>query len=48
VPKPDPGAVIYVPEKDPNDKKDWAGIVGAVASVIGSVVTIVVVLATSN
>jgi hypothetical protein len=48
VPKPNPGAVIYVPEKDPSDKKDWAGIVGAVASVLLSVTTIIVVLATSN
>jgi protein involved in polysaccharide export with SLBB domain len=48
VPKPEPGAVIYVPERDLTDKKDWAGIVGAVAAVLGSVVTIIVVLSTTN
>ncbi len=43
-PRPVAGAVVFVPEKDPTDKKDFASIFGAVAQVLTSVVTIVVVL----
>jgi polysaccharide export outer membrane protein len=43
--RPDPlaGAVVVVPVKDPNEKKDWAGIAGSVAQVLASLVAIVVV-----
>ncbi|MGQ0649197.1 MAG: SLBB domain-containing protein [Gemmatimonadaceae bacterium] len=44
-PKPGPGSVVYVPERDPNQKRDAAQVVGAVASALGSLVTIIVVLA---
>ncbi|HEX7962595.1 MAG TPA: SLBB domain-containing protein, partial [Terriglobales bacterium] len=43
-PDPLPGAVVVVPTADPNDKKDWTAIAGAVAQIIGSTVAIVVVL----
>jgi protein involved in polysaccharide export with SLBB domain len=31
-PTPDPGAEVFVPGRDPSDKKDWASIVGILAS----------------
>jgi protein involved in polysaccharide export with SLBB domain len=45
-PVPQPGAVVTVPERDPNDKPNWPGILGAIASAITGAVTIIVVLAT--
>ena len=43
--KPDPlaGAMVFVPEKDPEDRKDYVGIFAAVAQVLASIVAIVVV-----
>ncbi len=43
--KPEPlaGAFVFVPEKDPDDRKDYVGIFGAVAQVLASVVAIVVI-----
>jgi protein involved in polysaccharide export with SLBB domain len=46
VPKIQPGATVVVPERDPNDRKDHAAIWGAVASVLASTLTIIVVLVT--
>lgn len=45
-PTPLPGAVVTVPAKDPNDKKDLPGIFGAVAQVVMGAVTVIVLLAT--
>ena len=42
-PKPLPGAVVFVPERDPNDKKDWAGLLGSIAQILASTVAIIVV-----
>jgi protein involved in polysaccharide export with SLBB domain len=42
-PKPEPGGLVYVPERDPNDKKDWAGLLGSIAQILASTVAIVVV-----
>ncbi len=42
-PKPMPGAVVFVPERDPNEKKDWAGLLGSIAQILASTVTIIVV-----
>ena len=42
-PKPDAGSVVVVPSKDPSAKKDWAGIVGAVAQILASTVAIVAI-----
>lgn len=44
MPQPRPGSVVTVPEKDPNDKKDYVAITGAVASVLASTVAIIVAL----
>jgi len=43
-PKPRAGAVVFVPNRDPNDKRDFVGGVTATAQVLASLVAIVVVL----
>jgi hypothetical protein len=35
--------LIYVPARDPNDKKDWAGLLGSIAQIVASTLAIVVV-----
>jgi polysaccharide biosynthesis/export protein len=47
-PTPLAGAVVTVPAKDPNEKKDLPGIFGAVAQVVMGAVTVIVLLATRN
>jgi polysaccharide biosynthesis/export protein len=42
-PKPKAGGTVFVPERDPSDKKDWAGFLGSVAQILASSVTILVV-----
>jgi protein involved in polysaccharide export with SLBB domain len=42
-PKPEPGAIVYVPERDPTDRHDWAGLLGAIAQILASSLTIIVV-----
>jgi protein involved in polysaccharide export with SLBB domain len=42
-PSPQPGAVVYVPERDPNEKRDWAGLFGSIAQILASTVAIIVV-----
>ncbi|MGE0554279.1 MAG: SLBB domain-containing protein [Gemmatimonadales bacterium] len=42
-PEPRPGGVVYVPDRDPNDRKDWAGLLGSIAQVLASTVAIIVV-----
>ena len=44
VPEPRAGGSVFVPQKDPTDRKDYVAIVGAVAQVLASLVAIVVVL----
>ena len=44
VPEPGPGSVVFVPEKDPNDKKDYTAMAGSVAQILASLVAIVVVV----
>lgn len=44
-PEPRAGSVVFVPERDPADRKDWAAIVGNTAQVLASLVAIVVVIA---
>ena len=43
-PEPKPGSKVFVPNRDPKDKKDWTQILGTTAQVLGSLVTIIVVL----
>jgi protein involved in polysaccharide export with SLBB domain len=42
-PNPDAGAVIFVPDRDPNEKRDYTGIFTAAAQILASIVTIYVV-----
>ncbi len=44
--KPEPlaGGSVYVPQRDPLDKKDWLGITASVAQIIGSVATTLIVI----
>jgi protein involved in polysaccharide export with SLBB domain len=44
--KPEPlaGAEIFVPEKDPTDKKDWLGFAGSLAQILASLTAVVVVI----
>jgi polysaccharide export outer membrane protein len=44
MPQPRPGSIVTVPERDPADKKDYLAITGAVASIIGSTVAIIVAI----
>jgi polysaccharide export outer membrane protein len=43
-PQPRPGSVVTVPEKDPNDRKDYVAIAGAVASILASTVAIIIAI----
>ena len=42
-PRPMPGAMVFVPDRDPDDKRDYTAILGVAAQILASVVTIVVV-----
>ena len=44
VPRPRPGSVVTVPEKDPADKKDFVALTGTVAQIIASTIAIIVAL----
>jgi polysaccharide biosynthesis/export protein len=44
-PKPQPGSQVFVPEKDPNDRRDYVSMMPAIASALGSLVVIIVTLA---
>jgi polysaccharide export outer membrane protein len=39
-PTPQPGSTVVVPERDPNDKRDWLAIATAFTSILGSLVAI--------
>ncbi len=43
-PQPLPGAVVFVPSKDPTDKKDWTSIAGSIAQVLVSTVGIIAIV----
>lgn len=45
VPAPRPGSVVFIPERDPSEKRDYVAAVGSVAQVLASLVAIVVVIA---
>jgi protein involved in polysaccharide export with SLBB domain len=44
VPRPQPGSVIQVPEKDPNDKRDWISIAQTSLSLLASLITVAVLV----
>jgi hypothetical protein len=43
-PQPQPGSTVVVPEKDPNDKRDWLAIATAATSILGSLIAISVIV----
>jgi polysaccharide biosynthesis/export protein len=43
-PRPQPGGAVYVPEKDPNQRRDWGSIATAATSILGSLVTVAVIV----
>lgn len=43
-PRAKSGAEVFVPEKDPNSKKDWTAIVGSVAQILASTVAVIAVI----
>lgn len=45
MPEPQPGALVFVPEKDPAERKDYIGMAGSVAQVLASIVGIVAIVA---
>jgi hypothetical protein len=44
VPRPQPGSVIQVPEKDPNDRRDWISIAQTSLSLLASLITVAVLV----
>lgn len=42
-PRPEPGATIFVPVRDPNGRRDWAGLMGSIAQILASTVALIVV-----
>lgn len=44
VPVPEAGAVVTVPDRDPNDRKDYLAIAGAVASILSTTVAIIIAI----
>jgi polysaccharide biosynthesis/export protein len=45
-PTPLAGATVTVPSRDPNEKKEWPGVLTAIAQMVLGAVTVIVVLAT--
>jgi protein involved in polysaccharide export with SLBB domain len=43
-PRPLPGSTVFVPDKDPNDKRDWVALMTGIASILGSLVAIAAIL----
>jgi polysaccharide biosynthesis/export protein len=43
-PKPLAGAAVFVPERDPADKRDWVVLAGSIAQILASLTAIVVVV----
>lgn len=43
VPKPQAGAVVTVPDRDPNDKRDYAAIANVVSQIVASLVAIIAI-----
>ena len=47
-PTPGPGAVVTVPARDPNEKRDLPGIIGSIAQVVAGAATVLIVALTRN
>jgi len=46
VPEPQPGALVFVPERDPGEKRDYTGLLSVTAQILASAVGIVAIIAT--
>jgi polysaccharide export outer membrane protein len=44
-PSPLPGSTVFVPEKSPGEKSDYAGVAGVVAPILASLLTIITIIA---
>ncbi|HJQ10158.1 MAG TPA: SLBB domain-containing protein [Gemmatimonadaceae bacterium] len=44
-PTPGPGSTVFVPERDPSEKSDYAGVATVVAPILASLLTIITVIA---
>lgn len=44
VPKPQPGAIVQVPEKDPNRRQDWIAVAQTSLQLVASLATVVILL----
>jgi hypothetical protein len=44
LPRPRPGSSVFVPERDPADRRDYVAAVTATAQIVASLVAILVVL----
>ncbi len=44
MPRPHPGSTVFVPDKDPNDKRDWLQIATAATSLLGSLVAVAAIV----
>jgi polysaccharide export outer membrane protein len=42
-PKPQPGGIVFAPEKDPADKKDWIALAASIAGIVASVTTTLII-----
>jgi protein involved in polysaccharide export with SLBB domain len=43
--RPEPGAVVVVPRKDPSDRIDWVSIISGITGVLASITTVIIVAA---
>jgi len=43
-PQPKPGGLVFVPDKDPSDKKDWLGLAASIAQIIASMTAAVIIV----
>jgi hypothetical protein len=43
-PRAQAGAVVVVPARDPDDKKDWTAIAGSIAQILASAVAIIAIV----
>jgi protein involved in polysaccharide export with SLBB domain len=43
-PHPQPGSTVFVPERDPNDKRDWLQVATAFSSILGSLVAVAAIV----
>jgi len=45
VPTPQAGSAVFVPERDPNDRRDYVAAAGSIAQILASLVAVVAIVA---